>query len=118
MSAHHLYSLRSSDPPPAGDGDTASWFYFYKWNVDGDRFLPKRPPHLVVEPGDFIWILLDEQLIGAVKVKSVYVEALQGTQEIWFDERVELDVPVNWSQEPGFLERFALQWLSKVQGTA
>lgn len=81
---HHLYRLTGSDPAPASGGDTRSWFYFYKWDVDGESFLLSTPETSSAEPGDWLWVVLDQQLVGVVQVTDVREDLQSGQQELYF----------------------------------
>jgi len=92
-----LYAMESDDPAPAGDGDTRSWFMFYKWNVDGPSFVPRAFPFLDAEIGDFIWFALDGVIVGGAEITQVETPTLRvQTQELWFnpEDGLELSVPV------------------------
>ena len=83
---HFLYVMHGSDPAPAGDGDTASWFDYYKWNVDEETYVPKSAPYLAIQDGDFLWFVLDAQVVGGAKVLRVETPSLPTQkQEIWYD---------------------------------
>ena len=45
--SHFIYAMNSVDPAPAADGDTKSWFEYYKWDVDDFAFVPvhRDPRH-------------------------------------------------------------------------
>jgi hypothetical protein len=38
--AHFVYAMQASSKPPAGDGTTQGWFRYYKWDIDGEAFVP------------------------------------------------------------------------------
>lgn len=81
-----LYVMNGEDPAPAGDGDTRSWFEYYKWNAEGESFMPRDNPHLPVSPGDFLWFVLDGGLVGGVEVLRVETPSLPyQRQEIWYE---------------------------------
>lgn len=68
---HFVYTMRSEDPAPAGDGDTGSWFRHYKWAVDDQVFVPKRYPFLDATEVDYLWFSLDGVLLGGVPLDAV-----------------------------------------------
>lgn len=92
MARHYLYWMDGSAPAPAGDGDTRSWFLFYKWNVEGEVFVPHKRPFLDIAAGDYLWFVLDGALLGYVIVLRT-IQELHYMQEIWYagDETFELD---------------------------
>lgn len=79
---HHLYLMTSDAPAPAGDGDTRSWFFFYKWNADGELYVPQRMPFLDVAAGDMVWFVMDGCVLGGAPV--IRVEEEMRHQEIWY----------------------------------
>jgi hypothetical protein len=88
--------MRGEDPAPVGDGDTRSWFRYYKWEVEGENFVPKKYPFLEAEGGDFVWFVMDGKLWGGAPVLRATTPPLQvQRQEIWYnaDAIVEFDPP-------------------------
>jgi hypothetical protein len=81
--------MKSADKPPAGGGTTKGWFEYYKWDVDGEAFVPV--PEDVAggapEVGDTLWFLMDNQLLGCVPVLSVSADELNSQLEIHYDTR-------------------------------
>lgn len=94
MPKHFLYLMNAKTKAPAGDGDTESWFYFYKWGRGvGETYLPQPPPFFEgAAPGDFIWPAFVargfEGRIVAVPLGAAQimrVEQERHVQEIWYD---------------------------------
>jgi hypothetical protein len=77
--------MKSSDPAPIGD--TGSWFRFYKWEAEGETFIPRRTGrHLPVSPGDVLWFLLDDVLVGCVEVLRSTIDPMgRDVQEVWYE---------------------------------
>lgn len=71
----YVYSMKSDDPAPATGGDTRSWFYYYKWDVGGDAYVPFPQESLAnsEEPqaGDLLWFFMDGKPLGYVHVDFV-----------------------------------------------
>lgn len=84
----------STTPAPAGDGDTKSWFEFYKWTADGETYLPVKHPFISAEAGDFLWMVMDGRVLGGVPILRVETPTLPvQTQEVWFDASQILESP-------------------------
>jgi hypothetical protein len=100
---HICYSVNSTDPAPAGDGDAKSWFEFYKWKAEGEQFVPVKHDHfkgfINAEPGDFLWFLVDGVLLGTVPIIRVDTPSIPTMkQELWYDadKMMELPEPVHY----------------------
>lgn len=91
---HHLYLMSSIAPAPAGDGDTRSWFFFYKWNVEGDTYVPQKRPFLEAEQGDVLWFVLDGCVLGGAPITRVELEYSANREEIWYRGESLLALPV------------------------
>lgn len=85
MPRHFVYSMNGSVKPPAGDGDTASWFRFYKWDTEDEVYVPRLRPFYDASPGDYLWFVLDGKVLGSVQILRIELEESQGRQEIWYD---------------------------------
>jgi len=101
MARHFLYAMKGSDPAPAGDGDTKSWFAYYKWGNPTVNCVPVSSPYLSAEPGDFIWFVMDGDVLGGARVFSVETPSLpHQKQEIWYRPEDVLEIPpearVDW----------------------
>jgi hypothetical protein len=83
---YFVYAMNGKDPAPAAGGDTESWFFFYKWDVGGDAFVPlaSEPKGGLPVAGDLLWFVLDEVPIGYAPVVSV-MEVDGGGYEIHYD---------------------------------
>lgn len=81
---HILYKMVGKAKAPAGTGDTASWFRHYKWQVEGDVFVPAAVPFLHARPGDLIWFVLDGILLGHAIIADVREDVFGRRQEIWY----------------------------------
>jgi hypothetical protein len=88
--------MQPDSKPPAGDGDTASWFRYYKWAVEGETFVPVhgRDP-LPVGAGDMVWFAMGSKILGGAPILRVEVEFSRQLQEIWYnaDDILELHPP-------------------------
>lgn len=123
MSKHFLYVMNPKAKAPAGDGDTKSWFLFYKFRVEGETFVPKTTPLFAAEPGDYIWFAFESNVVQGVRPKIfggaqiVRVEEVsRGQQEIWYrgDQVIDWDEDVIFEGEPDALEipaKEAEEWL-------
>jgi hypothetical protein len=126
MPKHHLFVMDPSAKAPAGDGDTKSWFMFYKWKVEGETFVPQFAPFFKAEPGDYIWFAflgrnilgLRPKVLGGAKI--VRIEEEHRRLEIWYraDDLFELDDDVFYEGPPADLEvpaKEAEEWLTKAR---
>jgi hypothetical protein len=101
---HHPYYMASHTRAPAGGGDTKSWFLFYKWNVSEENYVPRLSPYMPAEPGDFIWFVMDNEILGCAEILRAEIPPHpEEVQEIWYnaDAILEFDPPVVF--EPGVL---------------
>lgn len=85
---HVIYRMKGSDPAPAGDGSTESWFRYYKWPADRESFeafVPRRVPFLEAETGDLLWFVMDDHVLGCVPLLRVDTPSLPSqVQELWY----------------------------------
>lgn len=84
-----VYVMHGESPAPAGDGDTESWFHYYKWPDDGDgdfdAFVPKSYPFLEAAPGDRLWFVLDGKVVGYAPLTQVETPPHPAQkQELWY----------------------------------
>ncbi len=87
---HFLYAMTSTAPAPAAGGDTKSWFYYYKWDVEGLAFVPvaeelldaDEPAHI-----DTLWFVMDGVPLGCCPVHSI-MPSLGGPVELHYDTRL------------------------------
>lgn len=83
---HIGYIMTGVAPAPAGDGDTKSWFEYYKWNNGGETYVPVRFPFKEAEAGDFLWFVMDGKVLGGASILRVETPPLPTQrQELWFD---------------------------------
>jgi len=91
---HFIYSMNSVDPAPATGGDTKSWFFYYKWDVDGMAYVPVPEDDFEgYELGggrDLLWFLMDKMVLGFVPIVSI-MPSLDGKVELHYDTRELLD---------------------------
>lgn len=80
---HLIYNMRGSAPPPAGYGDTTGWFLRYKWDVDGQVYVPWTK-ETIPEVGDILWFALDGAVLGCAPVLRVTSDDLNGRLEVWY----------------------------------
>ena len=80
---HLIYNMRSSDPPPSGYGDTKGWFYYYKWKVDEEVYVPWSL-ELTPEAGDVLWFAMNGVVLGCTIVLRVLTDDLNGRLEVWY----------------------------------
>lgn len=93
-----IYQMRSDDPAPAGDGDTGTWFQYYKWGAkDGETFVPKKWPFLAAQEGDRLWFVLDETILGYAPLLRVETPAARTqSQELWYDASKTYELEKVW----------------------
>lgn len=86
---HFLYDFDSRKAAPAGDRDTGSWFYYYKWNVDDEVYIPVSSLYLSrfmeAKPGDFLWLAMDGWVLGGASIIRVEYELSQRRIELWYN---------------------------------
>jgi len=110
---HFLYFMKSNAKAPAGDGDTKSWFLYYKWNIEGESWVPKEAPFYEAEPGDMLWFVIDGTLLGGVPILRIENPSLpHQNQDVWYDAGKILESP-----EGGLREGEQVDYLL-VQGAA
>ena len=87
--SHFVYAMKSTDKAPAGDGTTATWFKYYKWDVDDETYVPYQPSEDAVRPvaNDVVWFVEDLHVLGCAKITKVVEGALHDRLEIWYDTR-------------------------------
>jgi hypothetical protein len=87
--AHFVYAMQGSSKPPAGGGTTQGWFSYYKWDVNGEAFVPvpEAIPDGAPAPGDTLWFLMDSRVIGCVPVLRVSEDELNSQLEVYYDTR-------------------------------
>jgi hypothetical protein len=83
---HFVYAMNGKDPAPAAGGDTESWFFFYKWDVGGDAFVPlaAEPSGGLPVAGDLLWFVLDKVPLGYAPIDHIS-EVDGGGYEIHYD---------------------------------
>lgn len=95
---HFVYSMKGEDLPPAGDGTTSGWFYYYKWDVDGEAYMP-FPENLATgeaspEPGDLLWFVMDGNLLGYVPLTEARHDQLNQRVEFCYDTNRIMALPL------------------------
>ena len=79
-----MYRMKGTDP--AFFGTVRTWFYFYKWQVEGEVFVPRKSGcTLEAQPGDILWFVLDDRLLGGATVLRVMLDPFSGSQELWYE---------------------------------
>ncbi len=109
---HFIYSMVAADKAPAAGGDTKSWFYYYKWDVDDRAYVPAPEGALDVdEPpaGMTLWFVMDTKLIGYVPVLKV-LPAFSGGIELHYDTREIQVVPEAGAPEITLATGPAFEW--------
>jgi len=90
---HFLYGIDATLPAPATGGTAGSWFRYYKWDAQGELFVPVLPEDTgvgaLVRPGDRLVFLLKPdpdtvQIYGWVPVFRVDESPTTGTLELWY----------------------------------
>ena len=81
---HLIYLMDGQSKAPMGDGDFKSWFYYYKWEVAEETWVPWELPY-AVEAGDVLWFCMDGVITGCVLVSKVQEDPLNKRWEIWYD---------------------------------
>lgn len=100
---HLAYVMVSTSPAPAGDGDTKSWFEYYKWN-GGETFVPVSFPFLSAEEGDLLWFVMDGKVLGGAPILRVETPSLPvQRQELWFNSDDMLELPGSLVLDSGAL---------------
>lgn len=121
---HFLYPMVSAAPAPAGDGDTASWFRYYKWPGDEEAYVPRRSPFLRAVPGDYLWFVLDGLVLGGVELERIEIPSLPTMkQELWYDQKKIVELyptpsPPSMTSEGDIDESVGAQWLKTAHKRA
>lgn len=88
---HFVFAMNSNGRPPAGDGTMEAWFLYYKWDVDGEAFVPlpedSISPDARLDAGDVLWFILDERPIGCVPILRIEPDPLNHFIEFHYDTR-------------------------------
>lgn len=90
--AHFIYAMQSASTPPASGGTTLGWFLYYKWDVGGEAFVPVPEQSLACTggaptPGDTLWFLMDDRVMGYTTVSHTMDDPLNGMTEVYYDTR-------------------------------
>ncbi len=85
----YIYNMRAEARAPAGGMLTEVWFFTYKWDVDGEAFVPFEPGALNErpQPGDLLWFRMDQRILGYVPVQEVRGDDLSCYTEVCYDTR-------------------------------
>lgn len=86
---HFVFTMAGQDTAPAGGGTTEGWLFHYKWDVDGETFVPV-PETLAEEvpvAGDLLWFVLDDRVIGYVPVLRTAEDPINNNIEVYYDTR-------------------------------
>lgn len=87
----YLARMYSTDPDPVRSGDTKSWFFFYRWMVEGETHfdVPEDNKHLFkdIKEGDRLWFYFTDiqHLVGYVEVLRVQEDPTRDVWEFWYD---------------------------------
>lgn len=86
--SHFIYAMRAEDPAPATGGDTKSWFYYYKWDVDDFAYVPVDEAAMLgfdpkLDGTDVLWFVMDGALLGCVTIHAV-MPSLSGKVELHY----------------------------------
>lgn len=87
---HFIYAMNSSDPAPASGGNTKSWFEYYKWDVDGQAYVPVKEDDLIgfePGPGNVLWFVMDSTILGCVPIIAA-MPTLSDVVELHYDTRL------------------------------
>lgn len=95
--SHFIYAMRADDPAPATGGDTKSWFYYYKWDVDDFAYVPVDEAAMLgfdpkLDGTDVLWFVLDGALLGCVPIHAV-MPSLSGKVELHYHTNLIQAVP-------------------------
>lgn len=86
---HFVFTMQGQAVAPAGGGTTEGWFFYYKWDVDEETFVPV-PDTLSADTlvaDDLLWFVLDDRVIGYVPVLRTAEDAINDKIEIYYDTR-------------------------------
>ena len=72
MRQHFVYIITRDAPAPSAGFDMGSWFDYYKWNTEGETFVPvsgdARLEFLRAKEGDWLWFIVDGLVLGCVVI--------------------------------------------------
>ena len=117
---HFLYVMQAASKAPASGGDTKSWFHFYKWDIGGEVFVPQQRPFLEAKEGDFLWFVMDGEVLGGSKIIRIEREESQGVQELWYrgDDLYKLEPPSRLSEDACAVrqvtDKVGEEWLARA----
>lgn len=89
---HLVFSMSSKDKPPAGDGTIEGWFFFYKWDVGGEAYVPLTGVEVPTEGETTLWFLLDGKVLGCAPVSRFQEDAMNDRLEVCYDTQKILDL--------------------------
>lgn len=88
---HFVFAMNGKAPAPASGGKTEAWFMFYKWDVDGEAYVPfpdyALPQDVTFDEGDVLWFIMDERVIGCVPILRVADSSSHDVVEVYYDTR-------------------------------
>jgi len=95
---HWVYNIRGSDPDPINHRGMKSWFYFYRWRMEEEVWLPVQELDvldLMPAQDDVVWLVMDGRILGSSPILRVEESFPSGRYELWYDARNvrELKVP-------------------------
>lgn len=83
-----IFAINRHDPAPAGGGDAKSWFFFYKWDVGEEVYVPFAnellPDDALPEPGDLLWFFVEGRCAGYVHLLRLEDDPLNQRKELWY----------------------------------
>lgn len=65
---HLIFSMQANDPAPAAGMRMEPWFYTFKWQIDDDYAFVPFPAGTDAGPGDCLWFVMDDELLGGVQL--------------------------------------------------
>lgn len=83
-----LCIVLGDEPSGFGCGDTRGWFRHYKWETFEETWIPVALDSCEnLMPEDWLFFLLDGELLGCVQVLRIVEDPAHQRKEIWYDDK-------------------------------